>query len=53
MSKLEKYFTIFAFGFFVCSACTGIYLKCAPMFALNVVFAAMTWFASIADGGNE
>ena len=53
MSKLEKHFTIFAFGFFVCSACTGIYLKCAPMFALNVIFAAMTWFASLVDGDNE
>ena len=49
MNKTEKYFTIFAFGFFVCSICTGIYLKCAPMCALSIIFSIITWFASISD----
>ena len=51
MNKLEKSFTIFACGFFTASAYMGMYLKCAPMFALSVVFAAMTWFAAITGGG--
>ena len=51
MSRLEKYFTIFACGFFTCSAITGRYLHSMPMTALCVVFMIMTWFASIFDGG--
>lgn len=50
MGKLEKYFTIFAFGFFTCSAIAGRYLNCMPMTALGGLFAAMTWLASLADG---
>lgn len=49
MNKLEKYFTIFAFGFFTCSAFTGIYLDCVPMAAIGGLFAAMTWLASLGD----
>ena len=49
MSKLEKYFTIFACGFFACSAITGRYLDCMPMAALGGLFAAMTWLASLCD----
>lgn len=53
MSKLEKYFTIFAFGFFTASCFMGLHLSCLPMAALSGLFAAMTWLASLTDGGNE
>lgn len=53
MGKLEKYFTIFAFGFFVCSIFVGVYLSCLPMHLFSVMFAAMSGFAAIFDGGNK
>ena len=53
MGKLEKYFTIFAFGFFVASCFMGLHLKCLPMYAFSGLFAAMTGFAVLVDGGNE
>ena len=53
MSKLEKYFTIFACGFFTAGHFMGLYLDCVPMYAFSGLFAAMTWLASLFDGGNE
>ena len=53
MSKLEKYFTIFACGFFTASCFMGLHLDCMPMTAFSGLFAAMTWLASLFDGGNE
>lgn len=53
MNKLEKYFTIFAFGFFTCSTLIGLHLSCLPMYAFSALFAAMTGLAALFDGGNE
>ena len=53
MGKLEKYFTIFACGFFTASVFMGLHLNCLPMYMLSGLFAIMTGFAAIADGGNS
>ena len=54
MSKLEKYFTIFAFGFFTCGAFVGLHLDNLSMHMFSAMFAIMTGFAAVAvDGGNK
>lgn len=53
MGKLEKYFTIFACGFFTASYFMGLHLNCLPMYVFSGLFAIMTGFAVIADGGNK
>ena len=41
MGKLEKYFTIFAFGFFTASYFMGLYLNCLPMYVFSGLFAVI------------
>ena len=54
MGKLEKYFTIFACGFFSASVFMGLHLNCLPMYMFSGLFAIMTGFAAVAvDGGNK
>ena len=53
MGKLEKYFTIFACGFFTASYFMGLHLDCLPMYAFSGLFAIMTGFSAIADEGNK
>lgn len=53
MSKLEKYFTIFACGFFTASVFMGLHLNCEPMIAFSILFSAITGFALLVDGGNK
>ena len=51
MGKLEKYFTIFACGFFTASYFMGLYLDCLPMYMFSGIFVIMTGFVVLADGG--
>lgn len=53
MGKLEKYFTIFAFGFFTASYFTGLHLNCLPMYVFSGLSAIMIGLALLVDGGNE
>ena len=52
MSKLEKYFTIFAFGFFTASTFMGLHLSCLPMYVFSGLFAIIIGLALLVDGGN-
>ena len=53
MGKLEKYFTIFAVGFFTASIFMGIYLSCLPMSVFSGLSAIIAGLALLADGGNK